>query len=176
MWQHVRVAWWNNATVSEESAASIFKVETMKIEVTESSGTLVTFCHTVRHHIPKHRNLHFQCENLIFCSDIATDLYKVQYKCSNVGFEVLTAVFMKSIIFWDMTPCSPLSANRRFGGTYRLHLQGRRNKFSKKLLVRRLVHGCWRFHSVIRTSQWEPSSSLLLPFCFLYNPDFWLAD
>jgi hypothetical protein len=39
---------------------------------------------------------------------------------------------MKSIIFWDTTPCSPLSANRRFGGTHRLHLQGRRNKFSKK--------------------------------------------
>jgi hypothetical protein len=49
-----------------------------------------------------------------------------------VGFEVFTAVVMKSIIFWDMTPCSPLSVNRRFGGTYRLHLQGRRNKFSKK--------------------------------------------
>jgi hypothetical protein len=28
----------------------------------------------------------------------------------------------KSIIFWDMTPCSPLSVNRRFGATYRLHL------------------------------------------------------
>jgi hypothetical protein len=43
-----------------------------------------------------------------------------------VAFEVFTAVVMKSIIFWDMTPCSPLSCNRRFGGTYRLHLQGRR--------------------------------------------------
>jgi hypothetical protein len=31
-----------------------------------------------------------------------------------------------------MTPCSLLSVNRRFGGTYRLHLQGRRNMFSKK--------------------------------------------
>jgi hypothetical protein len=39
---------------------------------------------------------------------------------------------MKNIIFWDITPCSPLSVNRCFGGTYRLHLQGRRNKFSKK--------------------------------------------
>jgi hypothetical protein len=37
---------------------------------------------------------------------------------------------LKSIIFWDMTPCSPLSFSRRFGGTYRLHLQVRRNKFS----------------------------------------------
>jgi hypothetical protein len=39
----------------------------------------------------------------------------------SVGFEVT-----KSTIFWDITPCSPLSVNRRFGGTYRLHIQGRR--------------------------------------------------
>jgi hypothetical protein len=43
-----------------------------------------------------------------------------------IGFEVLTAVVMKSTIFWDITPCSSLSVNRCFGGTYRLHLQGRR--------------------------------------------------
>jgi hypothetical protein len=34
-----------------------------------------------------------------------------------VGFEVFTAVVMKSIIFWDMTPCSTLSCTRRIGGT-----------------------------------------------------------
>jgi hypothetical protein len=33
---------------------------------------------------------------------------------------------MKSTVFWDITLCSPLKVNRRFGGTYRLHLQGRR--------------------------------------------------
>jgi hypothetical protein len=49
-----------------------------------------------------------------------------------VGFEVFTAVVKKSINYWDITPCSPLTVNRRFGGAYRLHLQGRRNKFSKK--------------------------------------------
>jgi hypothetical protein len=31
---------------------------------------------------------------------------------------------MNSTIFWYITPCSPLQVNRRFGGTYRLHLQG----------------------------------------------------
>jgi hypothetical protein len=51
---------------------------------------------------------------------------------SNVGFQVLTALVVKSTIFWDTTPYSPFSVNRRFGGTYRLHLQGRRNKFSKR--------------------------------------------
>jgi hypothetical protein len=44
---------------------------------------------------------------------------------------------MKSIIFWDMTLCSLLSCNWRFGGTYRLHLQGWRNNFSKNQQVSR---------------------------------------
>jgi hypothetical protein len=35
-------------------------------------------------------------------------------------------VVLKSIFFWDMTPCSALSGTRHFGGTYRLHLQGQR--------------------------------------------------
>jgi hypothetical protein len=30
------------------------------------------------------------------------------------------------VIFWDITPCIMLKVNRRFVGTYRLHLQGRR--------------------------------------------------
>jgi hypothetical protein len=47
---------------------------------------------------------------------------------SCIGFEVLTAVVIKSTIFWDITPCSPLSVNRRFGGTHRFHLQGVKNK------------------------------------------------
>jgi hypothetical protein len=51
---------------------------------------------------------------------------------SAVGFEVLTAVVIKSTIFWDIRPCSPLKVNRRFGGKYRLRLQGRKNKLSKK--------------------------------------------
>jgi hypothetical protein len=45
-------------------------------------------------------------------------------------FEVLTAVIMKSTIFWDIMPYSPLSVNRRFGGTYRLHLQGKPPAFA----------------------------------------------
>jgi hypothetical protein len=39
---------------------------------------------------------------------------------------------MQSTVFWDITPCSPLSVNRRFGGTYRLHLEDRKNKLSKQ--------------------------------------------
>jgi hypothetical protein len=53
-----------------------------------------------------------------------------------VGFEVFTAVVLKSIFFWDMTPCTPLSGTRRFGGTYPLHLQGRRIVQQSHLLAR----------------------------------------
>jgi hypothetical protein len=38
----------------------------------------------------------------------------------------------KSSSFRDITPYSPLKTNRRFGGTCRLHLQGRRIKTIKK--------------------------------------------
>jgi hypothetical protein len=41
-----------------------------------------------------------------------------------VGTEVLTVVVVKSTIFWVITPYTPLKVNRRFGGTYHLHLQG----------------------------------------------------
>jgi hypothetical protein len=56
---------------------------------------------------------------------------RFQTKFLHVGIEVFIAVVMNSIIFWGMIQCSPLSFNRRFGGTYRLHLQGRRNRFRK---------------------------------------------
>jgi hypothetical protein len=43
-----------------------------------------------------------------------------------LGFEVLTAVDMKSSIFWDVTPYSTSKVIRRFGAACRLQLQGRR--------------------------------------------------
>jgi hypothetical protein len=43
-----------------------------------------------------------------------------------VGFEVLTAAVMNNSIFWDIPSRSSLKINRRFGGTCRLYLQGRK--------------------------------------------------
>jgi hypothetical protein len=43
---------------------------------------------------------------------------------------------LKSSIFWDITPCSPLKVNRRFGGTCRLHIQGRRISQARNMLLR----------------------------------------
>jgi hypothetical protein len=59
-------------------------------------------------------------------NEIFQEQVEIQYLLTDVGFEVLTAVIMKSTIFCDITLCSPLNDNQRFGGTYRLHLQGRR--------------------------------------------------
>jgi hypothetical protein len=44
----------------------------------------------------------------------------------DVGFEVFTAVTMKNAVFWGVAPCRCGRLNRRFGGSYRLRLQGRK--------------------------------------------------
>jgi hypothetical protein len=43
-----------------------------------------------------------------------------------LGFALSTCLF-KNVIFWDVTPCGTCK-NRRFGGTYRLHHQGGKNR------------------------------------------------
>jgi hypothetical protein len=43
----------------------------------------------------------------------------------NVRFEVIM-VDMKTAVFWDITPCDPFKIIWHFGGTCRLHLQGKR--------------------------------------------------
>jgi hypothetical protein len=64
------------------------------------------------------------------------DFFLVQYTeifCSLLNktskylrFEVFTAVTIKNVVFWDVAPCRYF-VNRRFGGTYLLHLHGIRN-------------------------------------------------
>jgi hypothetical protein len=55
-----------------------------------------------------------------------------------VRCEVFTAVTMKIAVFWDVAPCRHC-VNRRFGGTYRLHLQGRNLVF----LPRHILYLLW---------------------------------
>jgi hypothetical protein len=38
-------------------------------------------------------------------------------------FPRMTVVYLKNSLFWDVAPCKSC-VNRRFGGTYHLHLQG----------------------------------------------------
>jgi hypothetical protein len=45
----------------------------------------------------------------------------VRTECMYVGSEVLTAVVMKSTIFWDITPCSPLTVRRNMSPTSACH-------------------------------------------------------
>lgn len=50
-----------------------------------------------------------------------------------------TAMTMKNSYLWDVTPCSPMKATRRFGRTYRLHSQGRRTGQARN----QLLHSCF---------------------------------
>jgi hypothetical protein len=42
----------------------------------------------------------------------------------SIEIEFMT-LFFKNAVFWDVAPCE-YRVNRRFGGTYRLHIQGRK--------------------------------------------------
>jgi hypothetical protein len=55
----------------------------------------------------------------------------ILYKVSYVGCEGFTAVTMKDAVFWDVAPYGFI-IYRHFGGTCRLHLQGRRNNASEE--------------------------------------------
>jgi hypothetical protein len=60
----------------------------------------------------------------------------VAYKVNTyIGFEVHTAVAMKSSICRDITLCSQLKVNRRCGGTRQLNVKGRRISQARKYLL-----------------------------------------
>jgi hypothetical protein len=48
------------------------------------------------------------------------DAHKKWNHTEFVGLEVFTAVVINSIIFWDMTPCSPLSVNQLSPSTLKM--------------------------------------------------------
>jgi hypothetical protein len=78
------------------------------------------------------------------------------------AFEVLTAVVMKSSIFWDITPCSLSKVNRRSGGTNRPHLPGRRIIWGRNQCESR-----WQAEPEPEPELCMPSASMLVS-CLAY--------
>jgi hypothetical protein len=70
---------------------------------------------------------HFTAVHFLYSNPVSWKLVFI-----NVGFEVLTAVVVKSYIFWDITLCSTFKPNRSFGATCRLHLQDRKINQGRK--------------------------------------------
>jgi hypothetical protein len=72
------------------------------------------------------------------------------------GFKVLTAVAIKSSVFWAITLCSPVKVNKCFGGTYPLHLQGwrvrRKTEWScQQLSACFMLVSCLQYRSKLKT-------------------------
>jgi hypothetical protein len=53
-------------------------------------------------------------------------VWKISNEITSARFVVLTAVTIKSTIFWDMTPYSLVEVHRGFKESYCFHLQGLR--------------------------------------------------
>jgi hypothetical protein len=63
---------------------------------------------------------------------------------SNWLFLMPNVVATKSSVFWDITPCSPFTVCRLFGGVCCLHLQSwRKSKPSKQPVWSRQQASCW---------------------------------
>jgi hypothetical protein len=67
---------------------------------------------------------------------------------------------MKNSIFLDLTPCSPLKVNRRFGGTCRLNLQSQRISLARNQLQSR-----WQAY-VLSGRRW-PVTEAIKQFLFM---------
>jgi hypothetical protein len=59
---------------------------------------------------------------ILFCFPLNRD--SLLQGGQQVPYSEITA-YLKNVVFWDVVPCRS-SVNRRFGGTYRPHLQGRK--------------------------------------------------
>jgi hypothetical protein len=70
-------------------------------------------------------NIYFSVDLHLISNDSTNghEFYEQLRDC--IRFEAFTGVTMKNVVFWDVALCSSCF-NRRFGGTYHLHLQGRR--------------------------------------------------
>jgi hypothetical protein len=63
-------------------------------------------------------------QNKIFQANFTLDLkWPSSIRTFLVRFEAFTAVTMNNVVFWEVALCR-FCVDRRFGGTYRLHLQG----------------------------------------------------
>jgi hypothetical protein len=94
-------------------------------------------CQTVK--CLEFRSFRFTVEGKIFNKNIKIeDIFKncnfiiIYFTCKICSYFCLfcsilyiqSYIKVKSTIYWNITPCSPLKLNRRFGGTCLLHLQG----------------------------------------------------
>jgi hypothetical protein len=59
-------------------------------------------------------------------TDVSEELSASFISVTRIG-ELGTTLALKNCVFWDVTPCGSCK-NRRFGGTWRLLLQGDNNR------------------------------------------------
>jgi hypothetical protein len=71
------------------------------------------------------------CNDVIHAS-VLNDVIIEKYVFTYVRFEIFTEVSMKNAVFWNVTPYGS-SKNRRFGGPYRHHHEGDKNRQAWKI-------------------------------------------
>jgi hypothetical protein len=77
-----------------------------------------------------------------FCISIcnSSSINTTAMRTARGDMSLRTCISLKNAVFWDVAPCRYF--NRRFGGTYRLHLQGIRNPRAMNQRDLVVVAGC----------------------------------
>jgi hypothetical protein len=113
---------------------------------------------------------------------------KNKQESGNVEFEILTEVVMRSYIYWDITPCSPLTVSRSLGGIFHLHLHAgfllsffsihwrcRRHIPPKSRLTFNGLHDLYpRWYNNFRN--WEDLCHVISCICCRFQVRFWAAS
>jgi hypothetical protein len=100
------------------------------------------------------RKTQYHCDNLLDAEMSAQIMWYIKKKWIYIrvyfritpkyrNFLKKLIVTLKSSIFCNIIPCSPLKVNRRFGGTRHLHLQSRRMSQARNQHETTAPASCW---------------------------------
>jgi hypothetical protein len=159
---HFSVLFWGGNGFSEEGRRSGPELN-RRSRVVENTREWSTHMNT--------KSLWLQCilENYFFeCIVFGIDCYDVLIYWNSADSVTLEENSNRSI-FWDITPYSPLTINRLFGGTCCLHHQGRSLKQTRNHLKNR-----WPMSQILRKKipSWGKllfQNTLTLRFCVMYT-------
>jgi hypothetical protein len=95
-------------------------------------------------------------------SFIISNLPHWMYMFGTAGTSMRNIITIKNAVFWDVAPCRSC-VNRRFGGKYRLHLQGRKIR-ERGTSVSRWLQSAAKEVVLLPASLYLLASVILLPF------------
>jgi hypothetical protein len=116
------------------------------------------------------------CSHSRYMANQSHPLWRVH--SNNIRWRVQITQLLKSNVLWDVMPCSAVDIHGSFGGTYCLHLQGKRyvtQATNKENAASRAAHSACFLLNILLTLKMERNTFLrnfgkVLPDCVKSHP------